>query len=190
MNNFLKFALICLFYSKVLFSMDSIVEATLNANLNIAAILQLLKPDNNNSEHNITQQSSVTDICMSSEGESKTSNKSREPLFRCEYPNCGFETHTLRNLKAHDNRRHKKIKNYDCEQCNKSFYSKSELNSHKLVHSDDLPFGCPHCSHRCNKNHNLARHILYMHFFCLRCETKHKTRKSALKCDRSHPRIK
>lgn len=50
------------------------------------------------------------------------------------------------------------VKQYKCEQCDKSFKRKSELSRHKKIHSDERPFVCETCGVSYKRQTHLTRH--------------------------------
>lgn len=45
-----------------------------------------------------------------------------------------------------------------CPQCGRSFYSRSNLKKHMLVHSGRRPYSCPDCGQKFNQSGNVLRH--------------------------------
>jgi len=71
-------------------------------------------------------------------------------------------------------------KNSHCTECDKSFYSKTDLDRHyQSVHSTERPFVCEVCSSSFKTKPNLGRHVKNAHDKikngCLECKTYYKT---------------
>lgn len=54
-------------------------------------------------------------------------------------------------------------KKYSCDLCDKTFIQKNHLESHKIAHSTEKPFQCPHCNKYFKRNFILKQHIVHMH---------------------------
>jgi len=77
--------------------------------------------------------------------------------FSCSHPGCNktFKLNTLlkRHLATHNSERL-----YNCDTCGKSFKTKSNLQSHSVVHSDSK-FFCEECGQQFKHRTSLAAHI-------------------------------
>lgn len=49
---------------------------------------------------------------------------------------------------------------YSCEFCGRSFYSKYNLDRHKMIHTGDKPFQCKICKKCFNQQANLKSHMI------------------------------
>lgn len=58
---------------------------------------------------------------------------------------CGKEFKRKKNVNVHIRVFHNKERNYACDICDKRFFEKTQLESHKNVHSDERPFVCEIC---------------------------------------------
>ncbi|NWZ17308.1 ZKSC1 protein, partial [Agelaius phoeniceus] len=47
---------------------------------------------------------------------------------------------------------------YECPQCQKRFYTDSDLLLHERIHTDERPFRCPDCGMGFKRNSHLIRH--------------------------------
>lgn len=83
--------------------------------------------------------------------------------FICDH--CGLEYYTLAALKEHTATKHnpsgKKL--HECEVCKKSFVSRGLYKRHIVVHSEDRPFHCEHCSNAFKLKTHLVRHNKKVH---------------------------
>lgn len=70
---------------------------------------------------------------------------------------CSVCGHYVRNIYAHMVR-HSVKKRYQCDQCEKQFRGKPQLNQHLLVHSGQKPFICSICGKSFNNLYNLQVH--------------------------------
>ncbi|XP_064651993.1 zinc finger protein 91-like [Lineus longissimus] len=52
---------------------------------------------------------------------------------------------------------------YNCQVCNKSFSTVSNLNRHMVTHSGDKPFACEHCEKRFTQATHYKRHVVTTH---------------------------
>ena len=75
---------------------------------------------------------------------------------------CGKMFKYESELKVHANRMHLKIKDFFCDNCDKSFSSKSDLNDHISTHFGKK-FTCHICGKLFNSNKNLKRHVRKNH---------------------------
>jgi uncharacterized Zn-finger protein len=57
----------------------------------------------------------------------------------------------------------KKTKLLSCQQCNKTFGKKSELDSHMRVHTGEKPYSCTLCGKSFSQKGTLASHHQYIH---------------------------
>ena len=89
-----------------------------------------------------------------------------------------------RALKVHINIVHDKIKNYQCEDCDQSFYAKAHLKWHVTRIHYDQKVKCNECSMMFGSKSNKERHVSSVHksikHKCSECEVKF-TQKWALK---------
>ena len=104
---------------------------------------------------------------------SHASNGKEKQLFCCEY--CSKQFKTLPRLKGHINMVHLKIKNFPCEQCDKSFFRKYNLQEHsRIEHSDGIKkFLCADCGNCYLTSQKLHLHNKTVHgsknFECDKC---------------------
>ena len=78
-------------------------------------------------------------------------------------------------LKAHNKRAHLKVKDRECEVCEKSFYNTTELNTHRIVH-EERKFSCNTCGLKIRSKQSLVNHMESRHmgiskkpYFCKDC---------------------
>ena len=50
-------------------------------------------------------------------------------------------------------------KTFSCETCSKRFYSISDLNRHKRIHTGEKPYACDQCEKKCSLKGNLKKHM-------------------------------
>ncbi|XP_050302277.1 histone H4 transcription factor-like [Anthonomus grandis grandis] len=65
-------------------------------------------------------------------------------------------------LAKHYRYRHMSVRPFNCHICNKSFVTKSNLNTHLLTH-EDKPFKCDQCEFGCKSKVGLKNHMLKVH---------------------------
>ena len=99
---------------------------------------------------------------------------------KCKKKTCSSK----RALKVHINIVHDKIKNYQCEDCDQSFYAKAHLKWHVTRIHYDQKVKCNECSMMFGSKSNMERHVSSVHksikHKCSECEVKF-TQKWALK---------
>ena len=54
-------------------------------------------------------------------------------------------------------------KKHQCNICSKAFTLKYNLQRHKLIHTDERPFGCQYCHQRFRRKDSLQNHIKSKH---------------------------
>lgn len=96
-------------------------------------------------------------------------NPFQEKPVECDICHSRFKSEVY--LKIHQVR-HSQVRNHECGECNKAFYTKTELNFHKRnIHSDDKPFKCNQCEKEYVKKSQLETHM-----------RSHKDSKGKFKC--------
>lgn len=55
---------------------------------------------------------------------------------------CGASYSSLSSLIDHRKRKHLDLKNFNCEECEKKFFTKQELEAHERTHTGAKPFVC------------------------------------------------
>jgi KRAB domain-containing zinc finger protein len=88
----------------------------------------------------------------------KLSHNDARP-FMC--PVCGFLAKSKKRLQSH--LRCHEDKRFECDSCQKRFTLHAQLVRHRLVHSGDKPFSCPHCAYRAGIVENLRKHCTAVH---------------------------
>lgn len=74
-----------------------------------------------------------------------------------------MEYYTLNALKEHTAAKHNPKKLHECEVCKKTFVSRGLYKRHIVVHSEDRPFHCEHCSNAFKLKTHLVRHNKKVH---------------------------
>lgn len=96
---------------------------------------------------------------------------------------CNSCEKTFRNkitLNSHVRQFHSGLKpSHTCPTCNKPFFSLAKYKIHIAVHTDELPYVCPHCTSRFRLKENLTKHITVTHsdarpFYCSVCSVGFK----------------
>ncbi|KAG1688795.1 Krueppel-like factor 1 [Nymphon striatum] len=72
-------------------------------------------------------------------------------------------------------------KSFECDVCGYRAKWLSELQKHKLVHTNEKPFPCPHCTHRSRWKGDLTRHIQKIHKIFVQPQRSRKSSKSKVK---------
>ena len=52
---------------------------------------------------------------------------------------------------------------YICDICGKEFSRHFHLKRHRIIHTGEKPYGCPHCSYRASRKDSLDYHVLLHH---------------------------
>jgi hypothetical protein len=102
--------------------------------------------------------------CLKIEDGPLVADQAPSSSHRC--TQCGAECQTSGRLKNHINRSH--VRRYKCEQCDKAFNLRADLNRHQLSkHKPELQqiFHCSAagCTHTFNRRDNLVRHVHKYH---------------------------
>lgn len=101
--------------------------------------------------------------------------KRDEADYKHECDECGEKYLQKCHLDLHINKVHKKMKQYICLDCGKTFYRDEELKAHALIHTGEKPLTCVDCSRifrqrQTRDEHNLRMHIKIKSFICLGCD--------------------
>ncbi|CAM1310058.1 Uncharacterised protein g5335 [Pycnogonum litorale] len=88
------------------------------------------------------------------------------------------ENSTPQNQINHQRQPSTKPKAFECDVCGYKAKWLSELQKHKLVHTNEKPFPCPHCNHRSRWKGDLTRHIQKIHKIFMQPQRTRKGRKS------------
>ncbi|KAG6461163.1 zinc finger imprinted 3-like [Manduca sexta] len=73
---------------------------------------------------------------------------------------CPYKTINKRDLKCHNYKAHLHIRPYQCENCPKSFYKKSNLTEHLLIHDRSKRFICELCGIHFSVKRSLIQHLM------------------------------
>ena len=103
-------------------------------------------------------------------------NEHEKVNTRCEYCDKSFV-----DLQTHVDRVHKKLKNFECQECGKTFFRLPEFKDHNnIVHKNFKPFQCNLCPFKAINNGKLNYHHKIVHrnirsHPCDRCDKIFKT---------------
>ncbi|KAL0850142.1 hypothetical protein ABMA28_012019, partial [Loxostege sticticalis] len=78
----------------------------------------------------------------------------------CDECDCTYPLEQL--LELHKKMKHR-IRTVACNQCDQKFYSRNDLATHQLRHTDDMPFQCVACDKKFKRLIHLKRHEKVMH---------------------------
>lgn len=108
--------------------------------------------------------------------------------FKCDL--CDKQTRTQHQLNTHIKNIHLNIRNYRCDFCEKSFYTKQACEEHRRTHTGERPFSCEICGKTFVAGNALISHKRFHNDFypysCLLCDKKFKVRRSLVNHVRTH----
>lgn len=111
-----------------------------------------------------------------------------ESKFTCDL--CGKQAKTQHQLNTHIKNIHLNIRNYICDICNKSFYTKQACEEHRRIHTGERPFSCEICGKTFVAGNALISHKRFHNDFyphsCHMCPKKFKVRRSLINHIRTH----
>jgi len=84
-----------------------------------------------------------------------------EKSFLC--PECGNSFGSMSTLIDHRKRKHFEIREHKCDQCDRGFFTRQELEAHIRIHTGEKPFLCPCCNKAFARSHHLKRHMDTVH---------------------------
>ncbi|KAL3842136.1 hypothetical protein ACJMK2_020184 [Sinanodonta woodiana] len=86
-----------------------------------------------------------------------------ETPFVCEHCGSGFKSRT--SLNSHVFHRHSSVRRHQCNQCPKTFKTRTQLLVHDRTHSGEKPFHCPQCHYKSTTRGNMRLHLTNRHKF-------------------------
>ncbi|KAK3586301.1 hypothetical protein CHS0354_002804 [Potamilus streckersoni] len=86
-----------------------------------------------------------------------------ETPFVCEHCGSGFKSRT--SLNSHVFHRHSSVRSHQCNQCPKTFKTRTQLLVHFRTHSGEKPFHCPQCHYKSTTRGNMRLHLTNRHKF-------------------------
>ncbi|XKL64657.1 hypothetical protein PGB90_004743 [Kerria lacca] len=111
-----------------------------------------------------------------------------ESKFTCDL--CGKQAKTQHQLNTHIKNIHLNIRNYKCDICDKSFYTKQACEEHRRIHTGERPFSCEICGKTFVAGNALISHKRFHNDFyphsCHMCPKKFKVRRSLINHIRTH----
>ncbi|XP_065205999.1 zinc finger protein 26-like isoform X1 [Planococcus citri] len=111
-----------------------------------------------------------------------------ENKFTCDL--CGKQAKTQHQLNTHIKNIHLNIRNYKCDICSKSFYTKQACEEHRRIHTGERPFSCEICGKTFVAGNALISHKRFHNDFyphsCHMCPKKFKVRRSLINHIRTH----
>ena len=84
-----------------------------------------------------------------------------ERAYKC--PHCDKSFSGKHLLRTHVKHIHEKVKDFTCDICWKSFFTKASLEVQKLTHSGVKPHACLYCGYTCTTKGDITRHVKQVH---------------------------
>jgi uncharacterized Zn-finger protein len=95
----------------------------------------------------------------------ETIQTKRGPQHKCSWEGCDKLYYFKDGVNRHIDAFHRKIKNYSCEICDKSFTQETSLRDHRNLHTGEKPYSCsfPGCIKKFKYKSSLPIHLKKCH---------------------------
>jgi DNA-directed RNA polymerase subunit RPC12/RpoP len=100
----------------------------------------------------------------------------KKNAFTCPYVNCGHTLSSYQGMQDHIMRKHGGERKFSCKKCKKKFFTKRELEKHKVLHTFPHPFKCPigDCNKAFRHEKDYIHHLRSIHkikpYVCPTCK--------------------
>lgn len=112
--------------------------------------------------------------------------------FKCNSDDCNLEFNTRQTLENHVKNKHQTSRQFECDECLKTYKTYSALYNHKIYHKNDKKFCCKMCDKKFMFNFLLINHVKDHDaatsdvFSCTSCDKTFSTRNKLTKHKQIH----